>query len=101
MIAESIIAAAAEIGPLKHPMVVRLQGTNSEAGLKLVSSTTSNFGPRQCQKQTPVSQRPMADLWNVRLPSRDWVCTLRVSSAGPLRKRLSLRLRAWERRMDP
>lgn len=38
MIAESIIAAAAEIGPLKVPIVVRLQGTNSEAGLKLVSS---------------------------------------------------------------
>ena len=36
MIAESIIAAAAELGPLAHPMVVRLQGTNSEAGLKLV-----------------------------------------------------------------
>jgi succinyl-CoA synthetase beta subunit len=37
MIAESIIAAAAEIGPLEVPIVVRLQGTNSEAGLKLVS----------------------------------------------------------------
>lgn len=36
MIAESIIAAAEELGPLAHPMVVRLQGTNSEAGLKLV-----------------------------------------------------------------
>jgi succinyl-CoA synthetase beta subunit len=36
MIAESIIAAAAELGRLTHPMVVRLQGTNSEAGLKLV-----------------------------------------------------------------
>lgn len=39
MVAESIIAAAAEIGPLKVPMVVRLQGTNSEEGLKLVSYT--------------------------------------------------------------
>jgi hypothetical protein len=37
MIAESIIAAASELGPLQLPMVVRLQGTNSEAGLKLVS----------------------------------------------------------------
>lgn len=37
MIAESIIAAASELGPLRVPMVVRLQGTNSEAGLKLVS----------------------------------------------------------------
>jgi succinyl-CoA synthetase beta subunit len=36
MIAESIIAAAAQIGPLRVPLVVRLQGTNSEAGLKLV-----------------------------------------------------------------
>lgn len=38
MIAESIIAAASELGPLCVPMVVRLQGTNSEAGLKLVSN---------------------------------------------------------------
>ncbi|RDW62464.1 succinate-CoA ligase subunit beta [Coleophoma cylindrospora] len=50
MIAESIIAAAAEIGPLKVPMVVRLQGTNSEAGLKLLADsglgihTESEFG---------------------------------------------------------
>lgn len=36
MIAESIIAAASELGPLRVPMVVRLQGTNAEAGLKLV-----------------------------------------------------------------
>jgi succinyl-CoA synthetase beta subunit len=39
MIAESIIAAASELGPLRVPMVVRLQGTNSEAGLKLVSNS--------------------------------------------------------------
>ncbi|RSL69903.1 hypothetical protein CEP53_002026 [Fusarium sp. AF-6] len=39
MIAESIIAAANELGPLRVPMVVRLQGTNSEAGLKLLSDT--------------------------------------------------------------
>ncbi|RSM10747.1 hypothetical protein CEP52_003424 [Fusarium oligoseptatum] len=39
MIAESIIAAASELGPLRVPMVVRLQGTNSEAGLKLLSDT--------------------------------------------------------------
>ena len=37
MIAESIIAAAKEIGGFKVPVVVRLQGTNSEKGLKLVS----------------------------------------------------------------
>ncbi|KAJ4328885.1 hypothetical protein N0V84_000673 [Fusarium piperis] len=39
MIAESIIAAASELGPLRVPMVVRLQGTNSDAGLKLLSNT--------------------------------------------------------------
>ncbi|KAF4952240.1 hypothetical protein FSARC_12705 [Fusarium sarcochroum] len=37
MIAESIIAAASELGPLHVPMVARLQGTNSEAGLKLLA----------------------------------------------------------------
>ncbi|KAF5568596.1 succinyl ligase subunit beta [Fusarium napiforme] len=40
MIAESIIAAANELGPLKVPMVVRLQGTNSEAGLQLLKDAT-------------------------------------------------------------
>ncbi|KAF4982096.1 hypothetical protein FZEAL_2202 [Fusarium zealandicum] len=39
MIAESIIAAASELGPLRVPMVVRLQGTNSEAGLKLLENS--------------------------------------------------------------
>lgn len=37
MIAESIIGAASEMD-INVPMVVRLQGTNSEAGLKLVST---------------------------------------------------------------
>jgi succinyl-CoA synthetase beta subunit len=37
MIAESIIAAAKELGPFCVPIVARLQGTNSEAGLKMVS----------------------------------------------------------------
>jgi succinyl-CoA synthetase beta subunit len=36
MIAESIIGAATELGPIKVPVVVRLQGTNSVEGLKLV-----------------------------------------------------------------
>lgn len=36
MIAESIIAAAKDIGGFKMPVVVRLQGTNAEKGLKLV-----------------------------------------------------------------
>jgi succinyl-CoA synthetase beta subunit len=38
MIAEAIVAAAAEMGGFKCPVVVRLQGTNAEKGLKLVSS---------------------------------------------------------------
>ncbi|KAM0550574.1 hypothetical protein ACHAPJ_008832 [Fusarium lateritium] len=42
MIAESIIAAASELGPLRVPMVARLQGTNSEAGLKLLAD--ANLG---------------------------------------------------------
>ena len=41
MIAESIIAAAAETGGFKVPVVVRLQGTNSHRGLKLVSAARS------------------------------------------------------------
>lgn len=38
MIAESIIGAAKELGPLRVPLVVRLQGTNSPEGLKIVST---------------------------------------------------------------
>ena len=37
MIAESIIGAAKQVGKFPVPLVVRLQGTNSEEGLKLVS----------------------------------------------------------------
>ena len=37
MIAETIIAAADEIGGFKVPVVVRLQGTNCEKALNLVS----------------------------------------------------------------
>lgn len=40
MIAESIIGATAELG-ISVPMVVRLQGTNSEQGLKMVSTEKS------------------------------------------------------------
>lgn len=36
MIAESIVAAASAMGGFKVPVVVRLQGTNSDIGLKLV-----------------------------------------------------------------
>jgi len=36
MIAEAIVAAANAMGGFKVPVVVRLQGTNSDTGLKLV-----------------------------------------------------------------
>ena len=36
MIAESVIMAAARLGPLQVPVVVRLQGTNAEEGQKMV-----------------------------------------------------------------
>lgn len=36
MIAESIVAAAKATGGFKIPVVVRLQGTNCDKGLKLV-----------------------------------------------------------------
>ncbi|KAI6782680.1 Succinyl-CoA ligase [ADP-forming] subunit beta-like protein [Emericellopsis cladophorae] len=42
MIAESIIGAAAELGPLRVPLVIRLQGTNSAQGLKLLEE--ANLG---------------------------------------------------------
>jgi len=42
MIAESIIGAAAELGPLRVPLVVRLQGTNSAQGLKMLEK--ANLG---------------------------------------------------------
>ncbi|KAJ5701451.1 Succinate--CoA ligase subunit beta [Penicillium malachiteum] len=38
MIAESIIAAATQMGGFKVPVVVRLQGTNCEKGLKLLEN---------------------------------------------------------------
>ncbi|KAJ5741716.1 hypothetical protein N7533_011125 [Penicillium manginii] len=39
MIAESIVAAASAIGGFKMPVVVRLQGTNNEKGLKLIQES--------------------------------------------------------------
>ncbi|KAJ5463279.1 hypothetical protein N7475_008223 [Penicillium sp. IBT 31633x] len=39
MIAEAIVAAAAELGGFKCPVVIRLQGTNSEKGLKLIEES--------------------------------------------------------------
>ncbi|KAJ5766331.1 uncharacterized protein N7511_003947 [Penicillium nucicola] len=39
MIAESIVAAANENGGFKIPVVVRLQGTNSDKGLKLIENS--------------------------------------------------------------
>lgn len=37
MVTESVIQAAAQLGPLRCPVVVRLQGTNSEEGQRIVS----------------------------------------------------------------
>jgi succinyl-CoA synthetase beta subunit len=37
MIAESIISAAAQLGLLRCPIVVRLQGTNAEEGQRMAS----------------------------------------------------------------
>ncbi|KEZ46301.1 Succinyl-CoA ligase [ADP-forming] subunit beta, mitochondrial [Scedosporium apiospermum] len=42
MIAESIIGAAKELGPFRVPVVVRLQGTNSVKGLRLLEE--ANLG---------------------------------------------------------
>ncbi|KAJ5226851.1 uncharacterized protein N7469_006857 [Penicillium citrinum] len=39
MIAESIVAAASAMGGFKVPVVVRLQGTNSDTGLKLLNDS--------------------------------------------------------------
>jgi succinyl-CoA synthetase beta subunit len=41
MIAESIISAASQRGPLRCPIVVRLQGTNSEEGQSMVRTNQS------------------------------------------------------------
>lgn len=38
MIAESIVAAAKATGGFKIPVVIRLQGTNCDKGLKLVQT---------------------------------------------------------------
>ncbi|EXL67964.1 hypothetical protein FOPG_15944 [Fusarium oxysporum f. sp. conglutinans race 2 54008] len=43
MIAESIIGAAKELGPLRVPLVVRLQGTNSSEGLKILEEANLGF----------------------------------------------------------
>lgn len=39
MIADSIIGATKELGTMRVPLVVRLQGTNSAEGLKIVRLT--------------------------------------------------------------
>ncbi|TKW51938.1 Succinyl-CoA ligase [GDP-forming] subunit beta, mitochondrial [Colletotrichum tanaceti] len=50
MVAESILGAAKQLGPLRVPMVVRLQGTNSELGLRILEKadlglhTEADFG---------------------------------------------------------
>lgn len=59
MIARSIIGAASELGPLKVPVVVRLQGTNSAEGLKLVRTVPHRQTNEDCSDQ---SQLEEADL---------------------------------------
>lgn len=44
IIAEGVVAATKELG-LKHPLVVRLQGTNVEAGKKILSESGLNITP--------------------------------------------------------
>ncbi|KAH6973949.1 succinyl-CoA synthetase-like protein [Ilyonectria destructans] len=43
IIAESIIGAAQELGPLRVPLVVRLQGINSAEGLKILEDADLGF----------------------------------------------------------
>ncbi|KAF4345855.1 beta-succinyl synthetase precursor [Fusarium beomiforme] len=43
MIAESIIGATKDLGPLRVPLVVRLQGTNSPQGLKILEDANLGF----------------------------------------------------------
>ena len=57
MIAESVIGAATELGPLNVPIVVRLQGTNSAEGLRLVSGL--NLPENMSDSNSPCSwKRP-------------------------------------------
>ncbi|MEK6556527.1 MAG: succinate--CoA ligase subunit beta, partial [Bdellovibrionota bacterium] len=44
VIAEGVIAATKEVG-LKHPLVVRLEGTNVEEGKKLLRESGLNITP--------------------------------------------------------
>jgi succinyl-CoA synthetase beta subunit len=44
VIAEGIIAATKELG-LKHPLVVRLEGTNVELGKKILKDSGLNITP--------------------------------------------------------
>ncbi|KAF4996442.1 hypothetical protein FGRMN_4499 [Fusarium graminum] len=64
MIAESIIAAASQLGPFRVPVVARLQGTNSEAGLKMLADADlgihveSDFGEAAKKAVELASQQP-------------------------------------------
>lgn len=73
MIAESIIAAAASAGGFKVPVVVRLQGTNSDKGLQIV------------RIHNPLSELH-ANLER-RLKNRDWVIWLSNQTSSLLLKR--------------
>lgn len=78
MIAESIIGAAKELGSFRVPMVVRLQGTNSEEGLKLVRCLTVLLPDRGNLTQLHRSKILVSD------------CTLRPTLAMLPRELLSL-----------
>ncbi|PWY89166.1 succinyl-CoA synthetase beta chain [Aspergillus heteromorphus CBS 117.55] len=64
MIAESILAAADALGGLRVPVVVRLQGTNSEEALKMIRDSGLNLhtetdfeaAAREIVRQTPSYQ---------------------------------------------
>ncbi|KAL7783621.1 hypothetical protein V8C37DRAFT_413667 [Trichoderma ceciliae] len=68
MIAESIIGAAQEM-TLSVPLVVRLQGTNSTKGLKLLADANlglhveSNFG-RAAQRAVELARQKRQDWWH-------------------------------------
>lgn len=82
MIAESIIGAAKELGSFRVPIVVRLQGTNSEEGLKLVSGEPGQY------------IRSIMLILVIRSRNLDWDCIQRPNLEKQQRKQSS-----WRRRV--
>ena len=54
MIAESIISAVGELGPLRVPLVVRLQGTDAEKGQAIVRLHGSFARHSRCYTHTDI-----------------------------------------------